>query len=1542
MRSLVLVIFFAFSGTLYAQYSNEPTAFLKEIDKKLSASDRVKTKAFMEEFEPNWLTNFTTEYQNRVVNTCNLLEEKGRPAFPDIYGYIISVHSFVLTDQPKNSFETWHGTIDALLNSKKVNDFQKFITVCEGFFSDGTVYDVPKYVWQVKGGEYSFEFERNRPKITFTNCDLKCYIMDRSAGKKESPYFDSMVVKNTSGVFEPFVNKWTGRGGTMDWGRTGLDPKTNYAEITDYILSMKQTKLECDSVKCYTDYYDEPLYGDFNDQAKIYNRETDRIYPNFTSYSKKIVRKNILPEVDYVGGFSVSGADFAGVGYDRNPASLVFYQKGEPFAKATALQFRINSKGARSTECEVVLYTNDEDSLFHPGLTLNYTIENEGKDVQMELMRDNSGLAQAPFQDSYHTLDFYVDRIIWTKGDPNLNLTWHRNSPKKFATFESQNFYSERIYNQIQGMNAKHPLVAIWDYAYKYDLDVIPVNKVSGAMGFTNNQAIPILLDLANQGFITYSSARKEITIQPKLKKYIDSRSGKSDYDHIAFNCNLLEIEKKSITSPDGREDKSAMAFNERADSLNKRKARAVNFGYFNLTTMDLSLNEVDPIQISPTQKTVIFPSAGELLVKENLDFIFEGAVMSGKFEVYLKEGSFDYEKFRINLMEVDAALFRVRPIFGGEGLIPMYSHFEGLKGYIAVDDTTNRSGQKKKRFHKYPILHVVEDSYVFYDQSYIYNSVYDSADFYFKCEPFVFDSLDNFVEESMAIDGELRSAGIFPTFKEQLKIQEDYSFGFKTKAPGDGFDFYGDYAKFDNEIKLSNEGLRGAGQIDFVTSSSVSENFIFFPDSTMGISKYTNAPQTKDEGISVPDVTGNGVMVTFVPKEEILKARAVSEPLKFFEGEAEMKGITYLTKKGMSGRGLMYFKEAELGSKKFNYGRWTIDADTSDFNLLGVGKPEPGVENPLDFNSTNLNAHVDFQERKGEFKSNDGTTVVEFPKNQYICYMDMFSWLMDNDEIELSKTGADISIDAGGLDLAGSNFYSVHPDQDSLNFRAPKAKFVLKENVIYCDKVEYVDVADARIFPPEEKLVIRKKAKMDELEGAEILANSITKYHKITEAHVRIDAAKKYQASGKYPYIDSKGAEQIIFFADIQPDTIYQTRAKGTVEEDKNFHLSDRFDFYGTVELAAADQFLTFDGATRINHDCDQFAKNWLKFRTEIDPNNIQIPVSTTMSDLEGNSIAVGLIRRNPKTMDSISIYPAFLSALERPDDFVMFTSSGVLNYNEDAKEFRIASPEKLINREEKGNYIALHIESCSMEGDGQVDMALNLPDVKFKPYGVVGYNAATKATTMNLTGGLDFYMDKKIIEMMAEDIKTTEGLGAIDFIRTTLKQAITEEVSKDEAENIKSEYTINGPEGIKKLPKELGEAPLYLSNLRLEWNDRAGGFISKPITGIVAMFGDPLFKDFTVKFAVEYSVEGGNIGTKMGFLIELPGKTEGVPGNYYYYGFERRKNNTFVQVTSSNKELQGYISELKDDKKKVKKLEFDLYPKTNKMNIFKSKFGE
>ncbi|MBN4072765.1 hypothetical protein JYT74_01865 [Crocinitomix catalasitica] len=1513
-----------------ASFSSEPEQFLKDVEKQLGSIDRQKTKAFMLEFEPNWLTNFSSAYQSKVVTTCNLIMEKRLSLFPDVYGYLLSVHSFVKTNQPAESFQSWHKTIDALLNSKKSRKFRDFIEVCSGFFTDGTIYNHGNHLWKVRDGSYKFVFSKQKPIIDFQNVTLACFVVNHSAKKKEDPYLDSTVVRGTSGLLEPLAKKWTGRGGIVDWQKVGMDKKTNFAKITDYVISLKQTKIESDSATVYTDYYDEPLQGKFSDMAKKINREMDRVNPQFISFSRKVIRKNILPDVDYVGGFAIEGAYFHGVGYNDDPASLVFYQDDEPFIKASALRFKVNDKGVRADECRITLYLNETDTIFHPGLTIRYDLNS------MEMVRDKQGLAQAPFKDSYHQLDMYVDKIIWHRDDPNLSLGWHFQAARKFATFESQNYFSERIYNKIQGMNRIHPLVGIYGYAYKYDLEVLPISKVSGAMGFTNEQAIPILIDLANQGFLNYNKSQKTITIQPKMKKYIDARGGRRDYDHILFKSNLLEIEKKPETTTDGLVDQSAIRYNIRADSLNKRKAAVENFGTLNLKSMDLKLNEVDPIEVSPAQNVVIFPDAGDLLIKKDLDFLFSGAVMAGKSEFYLNAASFDYKNFLIKLIECDAALLRVKPIFGGSnGLVPMYSHFERLKGKIEIDHPSNRSGKETKKFTNYPILTASRDSYIFYDHKSIYGGVYDSADFYFKVDPFVFDSLDNYNEFDVAFEGELRSAGIFPKFRETITIQEDYSFGFKTKAPEGGFNFYGENAKFDNEIKLSNEGLRGAGEINFVTSNSKSDNFIFFPDSTMGLAQYTNRPQTIDEGPSIPDVVCQAAMVTYVPKKKILKARAERAPLFFFDGECEMNGITYLTPEGMSGRGLMYFKEAELGSRNFHYSRWVIDADTSDFNLesKGVGAElnEDGEKNPLAFNTTNVQAHVDFESRKGEFKSNNGEEVVEFPKNQYICYMDMFTWYMDNDEMELSKRTIEIDTD---LDLAGSNFYSVHPDQDSLSFAAPKAKFELSTHIIRCSKVEYIDVADARIYPPDQKVTIRKKAKMDPFEGAEILANNITKYHRIKDAHVEIFARKKYTASGNYSYIDSQGEEQIINFEKIELDTAFQTVAEGVIAQDANFHLSDKFDFYGSAELRASEQFLTFDGATRINHECNQFARNWLSFRTDIDPNNIQIPVSSNMKDLEGKGIAVGLVKRNSPDPDSLAVYPAFLSSLIGQNDDVLFTSYGVLNFNEVSQEFRIASKEKLINRADTGNYISLHIESCSMEGDGEIDLSMNLPGVELRAFGTVKFDAATKIASMSISGSMNFFYDKKGMKYMADGIIASEGLSGIDIGRTSLEQAIREESSKEDAENIKSDYALKGE--INKLPKAMDD-PIYFTNVRMVWSERAGGFISRPISGIVGIYGTPIMKDFNVRMLIEYR-EAGDRGMKLGYLVELP-PIEEQPGDFYYYRFQRQKKKTELSVCSSNKELEDYLFAMKEDKKKEAKFEFDAIG-AKRANVFLSEF--
>jgi len=1528
LKSFVLTFVLMIGIGAFSQpFSNEPEAFLKEVTKYLNISDRAKTKVFIEKFGPVWLNEFPLEYRIKVVETSNLIVEKKLSAYPNLQGYLLSTYSFVKNKQPKESFNSWHATIDKLLNSKKVKKFKTFIETCSGFFTNGTIYSNTKHLWGVRNGTYRFEFEKNNPKIYFENATFYCYIINKSKGKRNAKYTDSTVVHHTSGQYQPLIYKWNGTGGIVDWAKTGLDPAKNFATITDYTLSLKATKIKCDSVEVHTDFYEKPLKGTFIDYARASTRNTDYIYPQFISFSKKIEKRNILPNIDYIGGFSLNGNSFTGVGYENELASLLFYKNGKTFLKASSNRFTINSKGAKANECKVTMYLNESDSLFHPGVNLDYDTK------KVELTRTKNGVGQAPFSDTYHQLDMFVEKIIWSKNESNLALTWSKASNKRIARFESKNYFDDRLYTQLQGMSKIHPIVALYKHYYKYDEATFSIAQASTLLGLTTESAVPILLDLANKGFVSFNKTQKTITVLSKSKVYINAKSGKSDYDDIVFYSDFTMVKSKPARLTNGSKDKTADSWNIRAEKLNKRKKSKMNFGTLNIKSLDLKLNEVDYVELSVVQRVVVIPKDGELVIQNNRNFLFAGAVSAGKLESYPNEASFDYDNFKINLLDVSQTLLRVRPIYGGyDNLVDMPSHIEGIKGVILIDHPRNKSGNKKQ-ITDYPKLRVKNSAYVFYDHKAIYNGTYDSASFYFKLKPFSIDSLDNFDEHSIQLTGEFRSSGIFPVFNETLKIQEDYSFGFKTEAPEGGYRFYGQDAKYNNDIRLSNNGLRGSGEIDFLTSHTVSEDFVFFADSTMGIAEFTNKGQTKAEGLEVPDVTASGALVTYIPKQNLLKTKAQRAPLYLFNKEVDMHGETWLSPKGMTGKGLMYFGQAEVASQNFSYKRWIIDADTADFNL--ADSEAETKSDQITFATNNVNAHVDFEARRGEFKSNDGTSKVEFPVNEYFCYMDMFTWMMDKDEMELSKNDNDLNIDSE-LDLAGPNFYSTNKNQDSLRFRAPKATFSLKDKVIDCDKIEYIDIADARISPTDKKIIIRKKAKMDPFENATIVANFVTKYHTINNAYVEIFARRKYEAKGEYNYVDANANEFKITFNSIHPDTVFQTVASGEITQEENFKLSEQFEFYGNANLNASNEFLNFDGATRIIHECDQLAKNWMKFKADIDPNNIQIPVGENMKDLDGNDIAVGMILRTTSDVDSLGIYPTFLSALENKKDRVLFTSNGVLNYNADASEFRIAAQDKLINRSELGNYISLHTKSCSMNGDGVIDLHVNLPDVEFKPTGTVNYNAATGSTTLNVSGGLDFYYDDKALEMNATKILETEELTGIDFNTITLEQAIKEDVNKETAEKIKSDYTLKGE--VKKVPKEM-QKPFYFTNVRFKWDDRSKAFLSKPITGIVNMGDKPIYKDFTVKMAIQYSVEDKKEkgrGDKLSYMIELPG------AKHYYYHFERIQKDTKLQVFTNDKVLKEYLLTLKDDKKKQKKLSFDFSSKTIYLSQFRGLFGE
>ncbi|MFN6084186.1 MAG: hypothetical protein ACK476_04580, partial [Fluviicola sp.] len=316
---------------------------------------------------------------------------------------------------------------------------------------------------------------------------------------------------------------------------------------------------------------------------------------------------------------------------------------------------------------------------------------------------------------------------------------------------------------------------------------------------------------------------------------------------------------------------------------------------------------------------------------------------------------------------------------------------------------------------------------------------------------------------------------------------------------------------------------------------------------------------------------------------------------------------------------------------------------------------------------------------------------------------------------------------------------------------------------------------------------------------------------------------------------------------------------------------------YYGKMSIKAAKPEILFTGATRINHTCEKFARNWMSFSAQIDPKNIQIPVSDNMKTLEGKPIAAGIVWRDSPTKDSIRLYPTFLSSMENEKDPILITSSGVLQYDYSAKEFQIGDPKKLINRNETGNFLALHTESCALNAEGTINLGMDLGDITVDAVGIVDYNPESGETNMNTTLRLNLPMNKDGFEGLAERIVAFEGSKPVQMENTTLEMAMATWSNRKTADKFKSDYTLSEDKKVKRVPDEF-EKSIVLTGVRLKSipvaKDENGFISSLEGAAIVNMYGKPCMRQVMCRSFLEqnYSLNGDHFT----FMIQIPGGSD------------------------------------------------------------------
>ena len=1442
-RFFLISIILCVSVLTYAQrftsFSNDPTKTVEEM-KEFYASvpkDRQKeAKEILEQFELMWTTRMDADNQEVFITEANKMVKKKHRPIPHFQSFIRTYDIF-LQSQYAGESETWQKILDYHI-SKSSTFFQEKMELYARFFQDNIMNQGDNVKWVAMGFADHLGFDQE-PYFDFKDIDLWGYSAK-----------DSLVVSSVNGRYYPDKLQFKANGGTISWNRAGLDPGV-YAELKTYDIDLRFPRVVADDALFhYPKLFAQPMVGRVEEKAVLPTSEEDATYPRFTSYETTLPVKDLYKDVDYIGGFAMHGASIFGTGHGDTLAKVTIYNEGQVIITAQSRSFLIRPANLLSEDAKVSLYI-ENDSIYHPAANFKY--DNEKKNLLIS--RPKQGVGRSPFFDSYHKLDMYVESIQWTTTEKRIELKpIVGNTSDQAAYFESQNYYEEGVMHEIAGFNTQNPLYTLWQLFNSAGYEDLTIEDVIRWFNKPPLDIKAMMIDFAARGFIEYDVNNNRIHYRSKIAQYLNNQLKKKDYDYI-------KLESKT------------------------------HYASLDLVTNDLKITGCEFFVLSDPQIVNVYPMDELVTVKKNRNMVFSGRVIGGLFDFVTHNCQFDYDRFLVDMDIIDTLIMYVEDkngpmdMYGDYKLQRVRSQIEELSGVLYVDVPGNKSGIVD--YPDYPIFEARKGGKVFYDQPYVLGGVYDRNRFYYSVNQFRIVNLDNFVIDSMKFTGALISGGIFPDIAEPLKVQSDFSLGFVHNTTG--LPMYGTKGGYQGRISLSNRGLRGKGNIDYITSHTYSDSLVFYLDSTNGAAN-RHIVDEQQAGTEFPPASVEEAYLHWEPYEDQMFIHTLQEPMDIFK-ETELTGNSKITPNGMFGTGIVKFNRADISSRLFQFKHHELLADTADLRIYDISGGKD-----VAFSTDNYNSHIDFKTRKGRFLANGEASVVYFVQNEVKAKSSEFEWdPIDSTMLRFKwddpykNTDIDNTPIKELVDMqsVGNELFAVAPEVN-YQFTAVNAEFDFAKNIINAHGVRYINVGDAAITPLHGDVTIRKHAAMDILEKARILAGRENKYHELYDCHARIQSATRFYANGYYDYIDAEERVQTLYF-----DTIYfmkETFGEAKIPKEKDFHFSDQFAFDGRAELHSTNPFLSYFGGVEILHGCDTLKHARMKILQQVDPNNIMLQVHDRTKDMDERKVVVAIASSNKTGR----IYTAFGVAKDEFNDAEYINVFGYITYDKETREFKAASKEKLMDPSVPGNIIVLNTDNCEATGTGTIDMGTKLGRVDFVTNGtIVNYMLADSAE-MHITTSIDFFFNDKSMDLMNKALEN----ASLDFVDVSgdeaFDQALYNILGKTEYDRYQRSTALGQN---RRLPDAL-QVQFLFSNIDFDWDKDHSTFKSQTVLPLIVCGSKQVYKTVPGRIVIEK--RGSRNRLYLYFEFD---------DQFYYFQFD----NNAVSAFSSNKAFNDAITSVK-----------------------------
>lgn len=1101
--------------------------------------------------------------------------------------------------------------------------------------------------------------------IKIENADFEFY----------TPY-DTFLITNVSGTYIFGSRSFIADTGIM-LITIPLDGYDTEAEIRfgQFAFNTINPFIEVENaVVTYDELFSEDIKGSFVFKS-FQPKPSGPKYPIFRSYKSNFEYKELSEGVKLTGGFTLIGDKISTQGQDLGIGKLELSHDNQVFLKGESERFYLRDSLLKSHRMNLIAYT-DNDSLYHPSMGMSFNMPSE----KLTLYWEKGPFKDRPMIDSYHQVEIRADKMTWDFNDREIDFGVIEGRSEVPAVITSMNNFDSQEYLRLKGINKFHPVQAAAYFYKKNRMEEFSPFELAESYNVNPNNMKKAIINAAGKGYLDYDMRSGLISLNYKTKHAYNANFKKSDFDNMQWYS----------ISPTGY-----------------NATKFLDSGYMVIRGVDREI-------VSKELGVYYEPDSGIVILKENRDFEFDGEIFAGNYAINGVDFDFEYDAFKMNLLQIDSIEFNLtndstgeeskRQIMGGS--------IEETSGTFYLNEPDNKSG--KKSLPQYPILDVTEPSYVYFDDPDILDGAYD-REVYFEIPQFKIDTLESDNPSVINVKGIFHSGGILPDFETVLGVNPDLSLGFKHEIPDSGYSVFGnDETKFYNSIEMNRDGLTGIGQFDYLTSTTDAQNVTFYQDSMVIHDGVIDVKAADTKHGNYPDAKcANAKGVLMAGNERYIINSKYEEPVELYNGEARLEGAAMISKKGMYGIGDVYTKGSDSKSKNFKFEQDGFTGRNAEFLIEAVDQDTFALyaeDVRLSFDMIANTAKLEPEKR--------GNASISLPLMSYKTSIPIGTWDLEQQTFSMEKPDY--------VDLDHSYFYSTLEDQDSLAFSGTSAVYDAVAYSLTVKGVPGIHVGDSYITPGDSTVIIDETALIQPLYGAKIKMTATEGYHYLDSAEVDIYDRHKFDAVASYIYVTGETDTASIFFDGLYqvPDELSKKRedsityGEAYIEEEARFFISPKILFQGDVAVYSNREFLEFDGEIRLDlRHTDEF-NDWLPFKYSGDPDEIIIELEEESPDPEAAEpmLTTGIHVDGGESQ----MYYTFLSGKRMDDDPDIFKASGVLSINSESGEFEVGSEERLSGETKKGNYFQYNDSTGKIKLEGEIEYYGYMPpEVNAKSYG-------------------------------------------------------------------------------------------------------------------------------------------------------------------------------------------------------------------------------